>query len=51
MLGNVCILSPILGIFVHGIKTSKQDVELIKNRFKLAEKEYEVWLLNRRKKL
>lgn len=34
----------------HGIKTSKQDVELIKNRFKLAENEYEAWLLNRSKK-
>lgn len=34
----------------HGIKTSQQDVELIKNRYKLAEKEYEAWLLNRRKK-
>ncbi len=34
----------------HGIKTSKQDVELIKNRYKLAEKEYEMWLLNKGKK-
>jgi phage-related protein len=34
----------------QGIKTSKQDIELIKNRFKLAEKEYEMWLFNRRKK-
>lgn len=32
-----------------GIKTTKQDVELIKSRFKLAEEEYKVWLLNRRK--
>lgn len=34
----------------RGIKTSKQDVELIKNRFKLAEKKYEEWLLNKREK-
>ena len=32
----------------HGIKTSKHDVELIKNRFKLAELEYQAWLLKRR---
>ena len=31
----------------HGINTSKQDVELIKSRFKLAELEYQAWLLNR----
>lgn len=33
----------------HGIKTPKQDIELIKNRYKLAEKEYNVWLITRRK--
>ncbi len=32
----------------HGIKTSKQDIELIKNRLKLAEQEYEAWLLRRK---
>ena len=32
-----------------GIKTTKQDVELIKSRFNLAEEEYKAWLLNRRK--
>jgi len=31
----------------HGIKTSKQDIELIKHRFKLAEQEYQSWLLTR----
>ncbi|MES2122532.1 MAG: type II toxin-antitoxin system RelE/ParE family toxin [Chlamydiota bacterium] len=31
----------------HGIKTSKQDVELIKKRFQLAELAYHAWLLNR----
>lgn len=31
----------------RGIKTSKQDVELIKNRFKQAELTYQTWLLNR----
>jgi phage-related protein len=34
----------------QGIKTSKQDVELIKSRFKLAEKKYEDWLVTRGKK-
>jgi phage-related protein len=32
----------------HGIKTSKQDIELIKNRLSLAEQEYKAWLLNRK---
>lgn len=27
----------------HGIKTSKQDIELIKSRLKLAELKYEAW--------
>jgi phage-related protein len=31
----------------QGIKTSKQDIELIKNRFKQAELTYQCWLLNR----
>ncbi len=31
----------------HGIKTSQQDIELIKSRFKLAEQEYEAWLKKR----
>jgi len=31
----------------QGIKTPKQDVELIKNRLRLAEKKYEAWLLNK----
>lgn len=35
----------------RGIKTSKQDVELIKSRYKLAEKEYETWLLKQGKNL
>ncbi len=35
----------------HGIKTSAQDIELIKNRFKLAEQEYDAWLLKRTGKL
>ena len=35
----------------RGIKTSQQDVELIKSRFKLAEKEYEAWLLHRKTNL
>lgn len=34
----------------HGIKTSKQDVELIQSRFKLAENEYQKWLLSRGQK-
>jgi phage-related protein len=29
----------------EGIKTPKQDVDLIKSRFKLAEKEYNEWLI------
>lgn len=33
----------------QGISTPKQDVDLIKSRFKLAEQEYEAWLLERRK--
>jgi phage-related protein len=33
----------------HGIKTSKQDIELIKSRLALAEKEYETWLGSGRK--
>jgi phage-related protein len=33
----------------HGIATPKQDVDLIKSRFKLARHEYETWLLKRRK--
>ena len=33
----------------HGIKTSKPDIELIKNRLKLAEAEYEIWLLDKKK--
>ncbi len=33
----------------QGIATPKQEVELIKSRFKLAEKVYEEWLLKRRK--
>lgn len=33
----------------HGIATPKQDVELIKSRFKLAEQEYAAWLLKRRR--
>jgi phage-related protein len=32
----------------HGIATAKQDVELIKSRFKLAEHEYEAWLKRRK---
>lgn len=32
----------------QGIATSKQDVELIKSRFKLAEQKYEEWLNKRR---
>lgn len=35
----------------HGIKTSKQDVDLIKSRLKLAQKNYEDWLLTRGKGL
>jgi len=31
-----------------GIKTTKQDMELIKSRYKLAEEEYKAWLLYRR---
>lgn len=34
----------------QGIATPKQDVDLIKSRFKLAEQKYEAWLLERRKK-
>jgi phage-related protein len=33
----------------QGIATPKQDVDLIKSRFKLAQQEYEAWLLKRRK--
>ena len=32
-----------------GISTPKQEVDLIKSRFKLAEQEYEAWLFQRRK--
>lgn len=31
----------------HGIATTKQDINLIKSRFKLAEHQYKVWLLER----
>ena len=31
----------------HGIKTSQQDIHLIKSRLKLAEQEYEAWLKKR----
>lgn len=33
----------------QGIATPKQDVDLIKSRFKLAQQEYEAWLLKWRK--
>lgn len=33
----------------QGIATPKQDVDLIKSRFKLAQQEYEAWSLKRRK--
>ena len=33
----------------HGIATPQQDINLIKSRFKLAEQEYETWLLKRGK--
>lgn len=33
----------------QGIATPKQDVDLIKSRFKLAQQKYEEWLLKRRK--
>lgn len=33
----------------QGIATPKQDVDLIKSRFKFAEQKYEAWLLERRK--
>lgn len=33
----------------QGIATPKQDVDLIKSRFKLAKQEYEAWLLEQRK--
>lgn len=33
----------------QGITTPKQDVDLIKSRFKLAEQKYNAWLLERRK--
>lgn len=33
----------------HGIATPQQDINLIKSRFKLAEQEYEAWLIKRRK--
>lgn len=33
----------------QGIATPKQDVDLIKSRFRLAEQKYEAWLLERRK--
>ena len=29
----------------HGIETSKQDIDLIKSRFKVAEQKYNAWLL------
>jgi phage-related protein len=29
----------------QGIATPKQDIDLIKSRFKLAQQEYEAWLL------
>lgn len=32
----------------QGKKTPKQDMELIRNRLKLAKQEYEAWLLNRK---
>jgi phage-related protein len=32
----------------QGIKTPKQDIELIKSRLKLAEKEYEAWLITKK---
>lgn len=28
----------------QGIATPKQDIDLIKSRFKLAQQEYEIWL-------
>jgi len=34
----------------HGIKTSKQDIELIKSRLKLSEEDYNVWMLKEEKK-
>ena len=33
----------------QGIETSKQDVDLIKSRFKLAEQKYKAWLQEERK--
>lgn len=33
----------------QGIATPKQDVDLIKSRFKLAKQKYEEWLFERRK--
>jgi len=33
----------------QGIATPKQDVDLVKSRFKLAEQKYKEWLLERRK--
>lgn len=33
----------------QGIATPKQDVNLIKSRFKTAEQEYDTWLLKRRR--
>jgi phage-related protein len=33
----------------RGIATPKQDIDLVKSRFKLAEQAYEAWLLNRGK--
>ena len=32
----------------QGIKTPKQDIELITSRLKLAEKEYEAWLITKK---
>lgn len=29
----------------HGIATPKQEIDLVKSRFKAAEQQYEVWLL------
>lgn len=33
----------------HGIKTSKQDIDLIESRLRLAEEEYAIWLSNKGK--
>jgi len=32
-----------------GIATPKQDIDLIKNRFRMAEQEYEAWISKKRK--